>query len=670
LEMQSMNPQLEEKIRRLEEERDAALARVRDLEKDQHTRSARMEHTDRERPRSLADSIPHMVWAAQPDGFIFYYNRRIWVETLHPDDRQRVVTAWEKSLRSGDEYRIEFRVFNDGTGEYRWFQAHAMPQCDEDGRIVQWYGTCTDIQDRKNAEQQLQESEERFREAFANVPVGMVIVSLDGRFQHVNPAYCRLVGYSREELLNPDFDFKRLIHPDDQWAAGSEIDRMLSGETPAIFIENRYLRQNGSTVWVRVSGSVRRSDEGRPFQIVGIVEDISDRKRAEAERERLLAEIEKRAKELEAIIHSMAEGVTIYNSQGEIVRINPAAEQITGFRPEDFSVSLADRWGKVRIETPEGQPIPYAMDPAFRALQGETVRGDTMVLHLASDRTVWASVSAAPIRIGKEIFGAVATFTDVTRVRQIQQEREAFLHTITHDLRGPLTVILGHAELLQAELDSADLGEMPDTNVRSILSAGEQMVRMIDDLVDLAHLEGGNLKLDREPVELSAFFADYMKRAQVAMDVSRIEINVAPNLRPAWADPRNLERILGNLLGNALKYSEDSVTVAMQSAAGEEIVVSVADKGPGIPPEEVPRIFDRFFRVEGTKGEGLGLGLYITRTLVEAQSGRLWVDSRPGEGSTFSFTLPLAQPTLSICRGDAAADRDKTRRKKEAALIS
>ncbi|MBE0598983.1 MAG: PAS domain S-box protein [Desulfuromonadales bacterium] len=357
-----------------------------------------------------------------------------------------------------------------------------------------------------------------------------------------------------------------------------------------------------------------------------------------------MTEVERRAQELEAVIESIADGVAIYDAEGKIVRINPAAEQITGFQPEDFSASIAERWGKVRVETPDGQPVPHAQVPAFRALRGETVQGELMVLHLVSGRTIWVSVSAAPIRIGWEILGAVATFADLTRVRQMQQEREAFLHSITHDLRTPLTVILGHAELLRPEIEGADLGEMPDINIRSILLAGRQMAKMMEDLVDLAQFEGGKLKVEPEPTDVPAFLADYLKRAQVAMDVSRVAVSLAPDLRwPALADSRTLERILSNLIGNALKYSEDLVTVSV-GAAGEEIVISVADKGPGIPPEDLPRIFDRFFRAAGTKGEGLGLGLYITRTLVEAHGGRIWAESTPGEGSTFFFTLPAGIP--------------------------
>jgi len=171
------------------------------------------------------------------------------------------------------------------------------------------------------------------------------------------------------------------------------------------------------------------------------------------------------------------------------------------------------------------------------------------------------------------------------------------------------------------------------------------MNTMIQDLVDSVRSEAGELRLERQPVDLRSFLDELLKRQATALDTQRIRIEAADGLPPVSADPNRLERILVNLLSNALKYSPPGspVTVSLQQQNGE-IITSVADRGPGIAPEEIPRLFQRFYRAAAGRRqpEGIGLGLYITRMLVEAHGGRIWVQSTPGVGSVFSFSLPLA----------------------------
>jgi signal transduction histidine kinase len=166
---------------------------------------------------------------------------------------------------------------------------------------------------------------------------------------------------------------------------------------------------------------------------------------------------------------------------------------------------------------------------------------------------------------------------------------------------------------------------------------------MIQDLVDSARLEEGQLRMDLIPLDVASFTAEVKSRLAGVVETDRIEIAIDEPASPVLADPNRLERILINLLSNALKYSPPESPVRVRAArAGDEMVVSVVDEGVGIPAEEQVRIFDRFYRVAGSRrSEGLGLGLHITRLLVQAHGGRIWVESRVGEGSTFSFTLPV-----------------------------
>jgi signal transduction histidine kinase len=172
------------------------------------------------------------------------------------------------------------------------------------------------------------------------------------------------------------------------------------------------------------------------------------------------------------------------------------------------------------------------------------------------------------------------------------------------------------------------------------------MSMMIQDLVDSARQEGGDIQLDRTPLPLRAFLAELLDQAGGMLDTERIRLDAPAELPPAHADPERLERIVLNLLSNALKYSPSDSTVTISvRPQGSDLVVAVTDRGTGIEPDDVPRLFERYFRARtGRRSGGVGLGLHIARTLVEAHGGRIWVESERGVGSTFSFTLPRYEP--------------------------
>jgi signal transduction histidine kinase len=283
--------------------------------------------------------------------------------------------------------------------------------------------------------------------------------------------------------------------------------------------------------------------------------------------------------------------------------------------------------------------------PLTRALQGKTAQNVIAVLRRPAGDESWVSISAAPIRIDSLSLGAVVTISDITEIHEFQLERENYIHTISHDLRTPLSVIQGHAQLCRNALNE----EQPDLaglrqSVDVVLRSTQRMNAMIEDLVDAARLEGGQLSLDKQIIKLGEYLADLLLRYRLSLDVDRIHLDLPPNLPPVFADYNRLDRIMTNLLSNALKYSpSDSPVYVTARQADDQVLLSVQDQGQGIRPEDLPHIFERFFRTRGEhKVEGIGLGLYITRILVEAHGGRIWVDTEVGKGSTFSFTLPVA----------------------------
>jgi signal transduction histidine kinase len=228
----------------------------------------------------------------------------------------------------------------------------------------------------------------------------------------------------------------------------------------------------------------------------------------------------------------------------------------------------------------------------------------------------------------------------IRRLERMREQREDFLRAVSHDLRNPLQVVL-----LQAERIGRAAGDLPAVRrpVAAIRFAGRRMERMLRDLADAAQLEVGELRLSRERVDLRAFVEHLLEVEQGVLDSSRVENQVDPGLEPLEVDPDRLDRILVNLLGNALKYSTGTVRI-QASLEGEAVRLMVADQGPGIPAADLPRLFERYYRGHRHEGEGLGLGLFIVKGLVEAHGGEIGVTSRQGEGSVFTIRLPCTAP--------------------------
>ncbi|MDI7275668.1 MAG: PAS domain S-box protein, partial [Anaerolineae bacterium] len=357
-------------------------------------------------------------------------------------------------------------------------------------------------------------------------------------------------------------------------------------------------------------------------------------------------EAERRAAEVEATVAAIPDGILIYDPQGNIVRINPGGERLLHYTPEMVARPLAERAAALRIETPQRQPVPFERLPNVRALRGELVEGEVLVVRLADGATIWISVSAAPIRSADgELLGAVLAARDITPLIELQEQREDLLRAVSHDLRNPLTAVLGPAQLLERRLDRPGL-ERERQSAETIVAAARRMDTMIQDLVDAARSETGRIELHRQPVNVRTFALDLKQRLAPTLETSRIDIETPRELPPVSADPGRLERIFTNLWSNALKYSAPGTRVTVDGRQEDGwVVTTVSDRGPGIPPEDLPRLFQRYFRtVAGReRREGVGLGLYITRRLVEAHGGRIWVESELGVGSTFSFSLPVAR---------------------------
>lgn len=378
-----------------------------------------------------------------------------------------------------------------------------------------------------------------------------------------------------------------------------------------------------------------------------------ERKRLEEERAQLLAreraaraEAERLAAERAAILGQIADGVLIADPTGRITFVNAAARRLHGLPPD-----APFRQGPnadYELLTPNGEPYPPDRLPLARAaLQGETVIGAEIRIRRADGTEVYTRGSATPVvaEDGTHL-GAVLTLHDVTAQREIERQKDEFLANVSHDLRTPLAGIKASIGVVLAN-EPPGTPEPLHRMFVNIDLATDRMSKLVGDLLELARLQAGRVPIHRVccDARLLAQRAVGAIESLVAARAQRLTLELPDQPCLIHADPDRIERVLMNLLGNAHKYGREGGRIELRlERRDHEVLIAVADDGPGIPAHEQARIFERFYRGASdvaNHNQGSGLGLPIARALVELHGGRIWVESAPGEGAVFWVALPL-----------------------------
>ncbi len=352
-----------------------------------------------------------------------------------------------------------------------------------------------------------------------------------------------------------------------------------------------------------------------------------------------IEEISKEKDYLQTVLRGMMEGVLVVDGRGRILMVNDALRRLLS-----LSSDVSD---KMPLEIIRNAELEGAIRKAFQD-------GENMALELdlnkSGEKTIEVNVvSILPSgrRMGEDsegIRGAIAVFHDITRLKQLEKIRQDFVANVSHELRTPLTTIKGYAETL---LDGALKEDQAFQFVQVIKRHTDRLTKIVEDLLMLSRIETKEFQLKMEAISLRDFIddiVDFVKEPAERKKISLSRNEISSSLG-ARADRTYLEQVLINLLDNAIKYTPEGgkVIVSAIEKDSKEIQLSVEDNGIGIPKEDLSRIFERFYRVDKGRSKemgGTGLGLSIVKHLVQAHGGRVWVESQPGKGSTFYFTLP------------------------------
>ncbi|MGZ3423618.1 MAG: ATP-binding protein [Polyangiales bacterium] len=345
---------------------------------------------------------------------------------------------------------------------------------------------------------------------------------------------------------------------------------------------------------------------------------------------------------LQNVIEQMPEALLLVDAKGRV------AVQNRGIAALSSQTGEVDPWGnelRLDLRLPDGERLSGELRPYVRALRGDAVDRQELVVRRADGGAVPVAVSAAPVRDRDgAIVGATMIVQDLTTQKELERLREEWSSIIAHDLRQPVSVINAAAQLLP-RLHKGAVSPDELKTVQRIAAATTTLRRMVDELMDSSRLEAHRMQIEARPISLPPLIRDVVERTPEIAERCELHVDPAAATRVA-ADPQRIEQVFSNLVSNAAKYATPASPIRVDVAPrGEEIEVTVTNRGRGIDPDELPQLFSRFRRSRETRKTGvpgLGLGLYICKGLIEAHHGRIWAESVPGDTTSFHFTLPLA----------------------------
>ncbi len=377
------------------------------------------------------------------------------------------------------------------------------------------------------------------------------------------------------------------------------------------------------------------------------------------------SQLPKKVSRLETIIASMSEALLIVDSQGRIVRLNRAARKL--LCPDNGTGGIVlgqpldrEQWGQWPLGP---RAVAQALGPLIAAIRhGETLR-DLEIEILGEGKQV-LSFSCAPLRdTDGPSDGGVIVFRDVTGRREVERIKDEVLSIASHELKAPITLIKGKAQLLQRQLAlGRATTEYVEEGLAAIVRGSDHLVELMDLLLDLSRIESGRLDLRRVPSDLAEIASKVIERVRMVTSTHEIALDAPEQVEGLW-DAQRLEQVFHNLISNAVKYSPGGGTVEVSITADDrQAVIRVRDEGVGIDQNELPRLFDRFYRSEGVRRlEGSGLGLYICQGIVAAHGGHIRAESA-GRGKGSLFTVSLPKWPSSRDSGDAPAKSQFTGR--------
>ncbi len=490
--------------------------------------------------------------------------------------------------------------------------------------------------------------ESEFRQTFELAAVGIAHVAPDGRWLRVNQKLCDIIGYAHGDVLTRTF--QDITHPDDLDSDLTHVQQVLAGDIETYSMEKRYLRQSGAIVWVNLTVSLVRHDDGSPNYFIKVIEDIQRRKEAEA----ALSESEER---LRLFIEHAPASLAMFDAGMRYIAVSRrwkddyalGAREIIGHSHYEMFPEMPERWKEIHRRGLAGEVVRADADCFVREDGGRLwLRWEVRPWHGSDGQVGGIVIFSEDISYYKESEEAIRRLNADLELRVAErtaelehsnQELNDFAYIASHDLKEPLRGLHNYASFLKED-HAASL----DDEGKHFLDRMQRLVERMTDLIDrlLAYSRLGSSELPMEPVALAEILDEVAEDLRPFLKEKSVELVRAASLPTVVCNATRIREVLQNLICNAAKYNDKpEKRVEVGSSSGAQPIMYVRDNGIGIAPQHQDSVFRIFKRLheQDKYGGGTGAGLTIVKKIVERHGGRIWLESTPGVGTTFYFTL-------------------------------
>jgi PAS domain S-box-containing protein len=593
-----------------------------------------------------------------------------------------------------DNEEVEFRA-KSGKILYTRYSAQKIRLGDEDCILAVF----VDISERKNIELELrkakevaEENEKRVKSMFSTANTGFVLIDIDGKIIDWNNTFINYFGYTAEEFMSKNST--ELTYLEDRKASAEHITKLTTSEIENFRIEKRFTRKDNTIFWADLFASPLKK-ENKIYAILGVVNDITERKRFENELIKAKENAENSEQKLFQILKQMPYPIEVCDNKGNVLIINQAFLDLYKIHSEETVLINYNFYDDPIInkidETYQVKKVFEGRVVYIPQLSVDLRNKESKLLEKDANSQVYELLMFPVFNIKNEVSSVVLIWKNITERYQFENDlkrakekaeesdllKSAFLQNMSHEIRTPMNAIIGFSSMLNRQ----ELTEEKRKNYSDIIAnSSRQLLSIVTDILTISSLETKQEKINFEPVSVNEIIADLLTIFKIQAANQNITIFSSANLKEKqieiFSDKTKITQILSNLLINALKFThEGSIEFGYEIVNNEHksnssfLKFHVKDTGIGIDPEQKDKIFERFRQADtgiNKRYGGTGLGLSISKGFVELLGGEIWVESELGKGSTFYFTIPYSK----IHRKETKSLSEKTHKKQITILVA
>lgn len=599
-----------------------------------------------------------------------------WLEHFIPEKEKVNIEAALMKLSSThfEEEKYRENLVKTKTGENRMIAWHNEQVLDKQGNIIGFISSGQDITEMQRTLSALRESEEKFKNIFDYSNTGIAIGDINGNVVDANSEYVKIVGYPKSQLLKMKFfDFS---HKEDLKKEKKLREKVLKGISDSYRIEKRYINAKNEITWVDLTVTVKRDENGSINLFIGMVLDITNRKRAEKE-------LQDKNEFIQTILNNLPIGVATNDiDTGKASYLNSKFEEIYGW--PKYNLTDVERFFKcVQPKDDHGNEMKHQIIKDIQSGNPGKMHWENLTIKQKSGKI--RKVNAVNIPLFQQNT-MISTVIDITDLKKTEEElieakniadqanalKSAFLENTSHEIRTPLNGIIGFTELLERWVPK---NSKTKTYIDIIKNSGDQLLKIIDDIIDLSKIDSNQLVLRNEIFDFNQLIDDifyFHKHSKLNTDNPNVEFKQKKGAKGllVQSDQSRIKQILDNLITNALKQTDSGYVEFGYSLNSEgHITLFVKDTGHGIEEDKIEQIFDRFVKLRSKSGTGLGLS--IVKGLVNLLNGEIRVESKVGVGTTFevSFLIQVKNSKTREKMGESKGEKDSVKWSEKTILV-